>query len=361
MAEDQSEKRTCDLRLMLFWYGGVHTSYDANEGVKRRLLLKGRIDDTHVDFSGRARPEEPASAFHDKPVHLEIASSFDSVWLKRFRAKLGAPDACGLVRVSAGVEPERVEPEYDEAFEVEPIQIRLVVSADAFDAIWRRVAEADRQRHTMQANITLVGNSLPESDCMPFIDLKDFDVSEDREYAVGSFEIHAGYGDRLRGRMRPIERGRGEADGASIRILITETRYDLSASQDRAPSISCEGRVSGSKEAPYAGADVTVNFLDHREADSYYELPERSLFGEFGYCSEREAFSTRFKFNLWYVSEDDSDLLVLLLTRGADTRVFLTVNLMSEEAELLAATDELRGDVRDYSFEVFTTLVEPEC
>jgi hypothetical protein len=361
MAEDQSEERTCDLRLVLFWYGGVHTSYDAKAGLKRSLLLKGRIDDPHVDFSGHSWPKEPASAFHDKPVHLEVSSSFDSEWWERIRAKLGAADACGLVKVRAGVEPERVEPEYDEPYEVEPVQIRLVVSADAFEAIWRQTAEADSQRRTMRANVTLVGDALPESDCMPFIDLKDFDVSGDREYAVGSFEIHGGHFDRLRGRVQPIERARGEAYGASIRILIAQTRYDLSAVYGRAHSISCEGRVMGSKGVPYDCANVTVNFLEHQGSDSYYEFPQRSFFGEFGCWPEREPFPTGFEFNLWYVSEDASDLLVPLLTLGADTRMFLIVNLMNEEAELLAATDELRGNVRDYSFEVFRTLVEPEA
>jgi hypothetical protein len=360
MADDQCYEKTCEFSLVLFWYGGVHTSYDAKAGVKRSLLLKGRIDDPHVDFSGHSWPEEPASAFHDKPVHLDISSSFDPEWWQRIRAKLGTPDACGLVRVRAGVEPKRVESEdgEHEPFEVEPVQMTLVVSADAFEAIWRQVAEADSQRRTMRAELTLVGDSLPESDCMPFIDLKDFDVAEDREYAVGSFEIHGGYVDRLRGRMRPIERGRGEAYGASIRILITQTRYDLSAAHGRPHSISCEGRVMGSKGAPYDCANVTVNFLEHWGADSYYKLPERSFFGEFSYLPEREPFPTGFNFNLWYVSEGDWKLLAPLLTRGAETRVFLVVNLTIEETELLAATDELQGNVRDYSFEVLRRLVD---
>jgi hypothetical protein len=62
-------------------------------------------------------------------------------------------------------------------------------------------------------------------------------------------------------------------------------------------------------------------------------------------------------FDLRYVPAD-AGLLVPLLTRGADTRIFLIVNLTNNEEELLTATDELRGNVRDYSFKVFRTLVD---
>jgi hypothetical protein len=361
MPEDdchEMHEKSCRFRLVLFWYGGVDTSYDAKAGVERSLHLKGRIYDPYVyEFSGHSSPTEPASAFHDKPVDLSISSPGDSKWLKRFRAKLGAPDACGLVRVRAGVEPERVEPEYDEPFEVEPVQIRLAVSADAFEAIWRQTAECDSQRRTMRAEVTLVGASLPESNCMPFIDLKDFDVSQDREYAVGSFEIHGGYVDRLRGRMRTIERGRCEDYGTGIEILITEIRYDLSAAYGRVHSLSCEGRVIGRGE-PYDGAETTVNFLEAPKSDAYYEFPARSFFGEFSYSPEKEPWSTRFSINLWYVSDDDWKLLVPLLTRGTDTRVFLTVNLTSEKDELRTASEALQGNVRNYSFKVLRKLVD---
>jgi hypothetical protein len=252
------------------------------------------------------------------------------------------------------VEPKRVESEYGTtSFEVEPIQIRLVVSADAFEAICRQAAEADRQQRTMEARVTLVGDSLPE----PVGDhgLKGLNVSEDRDYPVGCFDIETSYFDRLRGRMRPIKRGQGEAYGASIEILITETRYDLNAAHARAHSILCEGRVMRNRAKPYDGATVTVNF--EHGSDRYYELPEPAFFGEFNYIPEREPFPTGFKFNLWYASEDARDLLVPLLTRGADTQVLLIVNLTNEETELVAATDELRGNVRDYSFKAFKKLV----
>ena len=357
MPEDQCNERECRFDLVLFWYGGVHTSYDAKAGVERSLLLKGRIDDPLVSPLGHPRPEA-ASAFHDKPVHLGITSFVDPYWWERKRAKLGTPDACGLAQVRAGVEPERVESEYgeDEPFEVEPVQIRLVMTADAFEAISHQTAEANSQRRMMNATVTLVGDSLPDSYCH----LKDLDVSEDQEYAVGSFEISGGYVDRLRGRMLPIEHGRGEPYGASLRVLITEARYDLRAAYGRPHSISCEGRVIDINGIgkPYDCANVTVNFLNRGESDSYYERPERSFFGEFSYEPERESFPIRFEFNLWHISEDDWRLLVPLLARETEARVYLIVNLTNEETELLAATDELQGNVRDYNFEVVRTLVD---
>jgi len=257
--------------------------------------------------------------------------------------------------VRAGVEPERVEPEFGEPHEVEPVQICLFVSADAFDAIWRQVAETDGQGRMMLGYVTLISDSFPHE---WYCRLEDVDVSEDREYAIGSFEISGGHVDPLRGRMRRIERGRDETYGANIKILVTETSCDFSAAHGRPTSMACEGRVIETQGEPYDCANVKVEFSEHRGADTYYKIDERSYFGEFSYRPERDSFPTRFDINLWLVSEDDWGLLIPLLTRGADTRIFLIVNLTSEETELIAATDRLQGNVRDYSFEVSRTLVD---
>ena len=51
------------------------------------------------------------------------------------------------------------------------------------------------------------------------------------------------------------------------------------------------------------------------------------------------------------------DLLSLLRNQELRTRVVLTINLTNEEEELLAATNELWGNVRHYSFKVRQHLI----
>jgi hypothetical protein len=102
----QAEERTCDLRLWLFRWGTVQTSYEAKAGLKRSLTLLGHVDDPYhrggsLDIS--------APHFHGKPVRVGIHSQDDAEWLTNIRAKSGVPHACGNVLVRAGIEPDRFE------------------------------------------------------------------------------------------------------------------------------------------------------------------------------------------------------------------------------------------------------------
>jgi hypothetical protein len=96
------------------------------------------------------------------------------------------------------------------AFEQEAVNIDVQISLDAFEAI--RSQAAHPHSGMMGATVTLVGNGLPESS---FILLKDLDVSAQRTYAVGSFEITCAEGQPPR--PLPVE-GYG---GANISILLT--------------------------------------------------------------------------------------------------------------------------------------------
>ena len=223
MHEEQPKERFCDLKMMLFRYSGVSTTYDAKGGIKRSFSLSGRIDDPDPGPSGKsAHFGFPGSTFHDKPVRLEVHSPPDPEWLgwpKHIRDTPSISHACGLARVNAGVEPEEFEL-FGETIEGPAIRVVLAVSADAFEAIRRQGAEAYDQRRIMQVKVTLIGDSLPETDDDDYIwglRLKDLDVSKVQDYGVRGFEISGTrYFDHLRGRVLQVERGREEGYGADI-------------------------------------------------------------------------------------------------------------------------------------------------
>ena len=366
MPEEQSKERFCDLRIMLFRYGGVSTTYDAKGGIKRHFVLSGRIDDPYVGPLGDISPfGEPGSAFHDKPVRLEIYSPPDPEWLgwlKHIRDTPSISHGCGLAGVNASVEPDRYELD-GETVELDSITVVLAVNADAFEAISRQAAEAYDHRRIMQAKVTLIGESLPGTDDATSrfgLHLADLDHSTVQDYGVRDFEISDTlYFDHLRGRVLQVERGREEGYGAYISILLTEARYEVHVERALFHSISCEGRVIDGRGKPYDGADVTVEFGEH-EPNRHDEMPERAFFGEFSYwlkVPDEEYSSTHFTFHLWHLPEDARDLLIPLLIQGLENQVILTINLTNEEGELLAAKDKLRGNVRHYSFEVRRRLV----
>ena len=233
------------------------------------------------------------------------------------------------------------------------------------DPIHRQASEAfDRDtRQIMSATIRLVGKSLPETDDPEMssrfgVKLTDLDVSADEVYAIGGFEIldtRPFY--HLRDRVLSVERSRDEGCGANLSILLTDAVYKFDMESGMAHSVGCAGRVINGSGKPYEGAEVTVRF----EKWWTHELPERDFFGEFSYSpkppDEEYSSDPPFWFYLRHVPDDTCDLLIPLLTQEVGTRVILTVNLMNEERELLAAKDELRGNVRHYSFEVRRRLV----
>lgn len=348
MPEAQPKERECDLPLTLFQYGVVSTSYTAKGGLKRKVMLRGRV----VGPSDYSAPH-----FDKKLVSVTISSPPDPDWLSDVAAKFGVAASFGAVSVKAGVEPEQFELD-GETIEIEPVHVRMEMDPDAFETIRRQAAEAYDHRRIMSANVRLVGETLPDPSEKPLrmLDLGDLDVLEDREYAVGGFEIlETVYTDYLRGRPLHVEPGRSEGYGVRISVLLTEARYKVSMERASVHSISCEGRVINGRGKPYDGADVTIEFGEH-EPNSW---DERAFAGEFGYFpkTKENYSSTHFWFHLRHMPEDARGLLVPLLSQEAGTHVVLNSNLIIEEEKLLATVDELRGNVRYYSFEVGRHLI----
>jgi hypothetical protein len=354
MPETQSEERECDLRVALLGYSGVNTSYDAKAGLKRSVVLSGRIDDPYLGGG----PDFSAPHFHEKPVRLEISSPPDPEWLGRVRAARGVDEACGLVRVNAGVEPKRYEVD-GEMIEEEPVKVILAVSGDAFEAIRHQASEAYDHRRIMWAKVTLIGKSLPELESAMLF-LGDLDVSELRGYAVSDFEIFdTRYTDHLRGRVLSVNPERNERH-VDISVLLTEASYGVNIERAYVHNISCEGRVISGRGKPYHDADVTIEFGEYEPNSVTDKLPERAFAGTFGYWPKqsKEGYSsTHLTFNLRHLPEDVQGLLIPLLSQEAGTRVLLNCTLIIKEENLLATVDELRGDVRYYSFEVTRHLI----
>ncbi len=358
MVEGEFVERTCDLNVMLNWYGGLHTWYNARTGLKRSTTLIGRIDDSYLAPLGNIDPHLPDSSFHGKPVRMEICSPADSEWLDEVRVSLGDSDACGCVSVRKGVEPDRFDID-GEMVEADSVTARLDMRPDAFEAIQRQVVDADDHQRIMRAKITLSGNAIPKADSR-FTFLKDLDVSKAQDYAVRDFEIfNTRYLDHLRGRVLQIEPNRDEGYGAYISVLLTEAHYEIYTERALIHAISCEGHVINSNGKPYDGAHVTIEFREFKPT-LLEELPKKSLYGDFEYWPKQpleESSSNFFTFNLLYVPKDARDLLIPILSRKRSEQVILTINLTKGKEDLLAAKDKLWGDVRHYTFTVRRQLI----
>ncbi len=351
--EEESEENNCSLRLGMFRKGvNTTTSYDANSGLKGRLDLSGWIDDRFDDNSH----------FHNKPVRVEISSPPNPDWLAIVLNETAADKACGVVQINTDIEPKRFELE-GEIVEVEPVKVKLEVSTDSFEVLCRQVANADEQHLEMGMEVTLVGESLPQQkNRLGIISLKDLDVSNHQIYAVGGFEIYYNTRstDHMHGRVRPLEPERDEEYGTMISILLVGARDEVSIERGIAHRISCDGRIVNARGAPYDGADVAIEFYEHEQNRHTGELPERAFFGEFGFWpkqTDEEYSAYHFSLDLKHSPEDIPKLLLPLLTHDVNTRMFLDVYLVIEKKELLEATDELRGNVRYYKFNVRRELI----
>lgn len=350
MPETQSKERFCNLTLALFWYGGVDTLYSAKSGLEQRMALLGHIEDF-------ASPRD--DRFHGKTVYIVLQTPPDLEWQEQTKIEEEIDSACGQLDVRKNVESKQ----YQNGEEA-PISALIFITPEAFEAIHRQAEAFDfESRQFVSATVTLVGKSLPETDdperASRFgVKLTDLDDSADKAYAIGDFKIsdtRPFY--PLRDRVLSVERKREEDYDASLSILLTDAGYEFGIESGMAHSIWCAGRVISASGKPYEGAKVTVKF----EEWWTHELPERAFFGEFSYWpkppDEEYSSDSPFWFHLRHVPDDTRDLLIPLLTQEAGTQVTLTVRLANKEEELLAATDELHGNVWRYDFKVRRRLV----
>lgn len=87
MPEGQSEESFCNLKITLFRYNVVDTTYDSKGGITRKLVLSGRVDDPYPGPLGNTSTiGETGSAFHNKHVRLKISSPPNQEWLREICA-----------------------------------------------------------------------------------------------------------------------------------------------------------------------------------------------------------------------------------------------------------------------------------
>lgn len=181
MLKDQDKERFCVLTIQLNSYSGESTtySYSAKDGIKRIFTLSG-----HIDHRFRR-----ASAFDGRFVRLEFNSPPGPEWLG---LPSGISHACGVARVNVGVDPRTFELD-DRTIEDHAIRVLLAVSPDAFEAIRSQVVEAYDHRRILNASVTLIGDSLPQTEINSPLDLElepeDLDVSKVHDYYVRDFRI----------------------------------------------------------------------------------------------------------------------------------------------------------------------------
>lgn len=204
MADDQTNRRTCDLRVMLSGYG-VKTEYDAANGYKREMTLPGHVDDSIADIYQDER-------FHGKPVHISLSTPPDQSWLDGIKTAAAVDNTCGGVIVNANVEAELFESD-GETLKVEPIRVAVAMTSESFEGMRCLASEAYDRGRIACAIVTLDGKSLPEiSSRIGLLHLKDLDVSVQREYAVRRITLFETRQIAHRGEhVVPIDRGQDQA------------------------------------------------------------------------------------------------------------------------------------------------------
>lgn len=359
MHEDQSkegflavEDRFVEVHMTLVRYGGVGMSYSPKSGLKREMYFRGHIEDYERD-----------ARFEGKAVRICLETPSGPEWEDKFKTEQRVASACGLFSVRANVQPRKFEEEVGDP----ALQAFITVTEEAFDAICTHITETLDRIHRARVTLRLVGKSLPEtatgSSVIP-IRLTDLDVSEDKSYAIGGFEVEGTRTLYPRNRVLPIERRLDERGGASLSILLTDAAYQLDVPTGRVHSVQCHGSVIKAQGKSYEGADATVRLKEFHmvsslgglpfDLDPADELPERALVGHFNYWpkdpDKEYSSAASFSFDLKHLPDDTRGLIVPILSQVAGAQVVLTVDLRNEEAELLGATDELEGSVRDYRF-----------
>lgn len=344
MVEEKFRERTCRLHVMLHGRGNIRAEYHAGTGAKRSMSLTGWVEDT--DEHGHPVCD---SRFHRKQVSLTLRSPPDSEWLTEMLASFGGSNTCGLVDVEKDVKPKRLDLDGSTA-EFAPISGLLEISADAFDAIHWLAMNADNQQRLVHATLALSGNAIPQKGSACLF-LKDLDVSTNRTYTVTDFKLSSTtLADYSEDRVLRVEPKPDEGYGTTIRILLERIRYEISTERASVYEISCEGRVlSGwGNKKPYDGAHVSIEFREF-ECNKYAQLPESAFYGSFFYGVKE---SLGFSFDLYYVTDHAHNLLIPILRQELQAEIILNIRLTNEEEDLLAAEDELRGNVRDYTFTI---------
>lgn len=184
-----AERPECELHLVLSGECFVSSAFDSSAGLKRKLSVEGEIHEYPIEGV-------PESAFHGKSVMFAITSPPDSKLLATLASELAAGPCCGTANVRAGVEPEPLELDGETQYDA-PVRIHLHAEEKDFEAVTQLVLHGQQDRKLLQADVTLVGSSLPEPESrIPVIWPYQLDVTNRAEYAVSKFEVSVSMKDR---------------------------------------------------------------------------------------------------------------------------------------------------------------------
>ena len=345
----EPKERLCDIAITIVRYGGVKIAYSPESGLKRQMYLEGHVEDYDND-----------RRFRGKSIKVRIESPVNPEKEARIKAEEKIEHACGWFGVRANVEPR----DFEKEFGTPPIQASVNVTTDTFDAVARHVTETVDRLGRAHATIRLAGKSLPETGSgvseLPIL-LSDLDVSEDKNYAIRSFEVAGTRALYPRKRVLPIERELGDRGGTSLSVLLTGANFILDVPNAKAYSAGCYGTLTRTLGKSYEHARVSVKFEEFHmrgvgglpfELDPADKLPDRALFGYFRYWPKNLERDSSFDVTLNYLLDDAHNLILPVLNQVVSAQVTLTIDLMNEEAEILDATELLEGNVRGYRFRV---------
>ena len=174
MNHNDSLKKTCSLSILVTEKGFLENAYNLNRGLGRSLRLVGKIDES-----------DQRTAFHQKSTAINFRLSSNDSWLEEMQVLTNEPEAIGAVSVAEFLAPLRYELD-GETHENEPIQLRIELSPEAFEAICFHVTHLNE--NIISIKLELSGSALPSTDTN-FVFLSDLDISKNKTYAVTSIAM----------------------------------------------------------------------------------------------------------------------------------------------------------------------------
>jgi hypothetical protein len=121
-------------------------------------------------------------------IKLFVSAPLNEDWLSKTREREALAHVCGFAHVEEKLIPKTYNFEGVTVTD-EPVQIHLSIPAEAFEAILLQAQAAERRSQLLEMMATFSGISLPDKGGMGVLQLRDLDVSEQREYAVNSVQF----------------------------------------------------------------------------------------------------------------------------------------------------------------------------
>ena len=335
----------------------IHTGYD-NGRFEGFLALTGRLIDNHDNFSGD-------SAFHNKPIRIELHTGSMHKALGDFAEKEGVKNACGGFVVAKGAEPEKFEVE-GHPEETEPLLAILYVDVDTFIQAERLITRCFENNIEYSFHFVIGGRSLPDiskKGRFASMKLSDFDISSQSEYIIASFKV-IDRGTKLPAKRVSYIEQKERTERVRSTFTVSEAKFHLEMPSASFRHVSCTGKLRSNYE-PLKNLETTIGFEDHeRDYDSYSGYKKKDFAGTFLYIpvgAEDVKGEPHFSATLNSTEDDLANLVVPLLKLDlASSTILIELSLDISKSQLTAVTERHWGKVLWYSWQIYKTALRPE-